>query len=377
MRWSREAPFAHGAECEETWTAREASGRECRFAVSVRLGKPLDVLALKADVVEDFERHLAKIRASRERMFGGGSGDVVARCPVCEASASDSRPVLEVYGARYHACGACDHRFVVRRPGAEQLRAFYASDESYSETYRNPRTATTRATDVAAPKARWVLDHFLRLHGRRPRHVLDVGAGSGHFVRACRDLGLAADGIEVSESSRKFASEQLGVQLAAGDFVADRFRETEVVSFWGVIEHVAEPLALLRTARTILSMTAGGLVVAEVPRWDSLSTAVQSVFSDSVVRHLDPGGHIHCFTESSLATAFVTTGFRPAAAWYFGMDAYEAMMQIVSRAGDTRRGVASRLGDVLSPLQAAVDMNRFSDSLVLAGMPHDRDEAAR
>jgi len=137
----------------------------------------------------------------------------------------------------------------------------------------------------------------------------------------------------------------------------------DIITLWDVIEHVPDPLVLLKSAHKALCGRET-LVVASAPHWDSLSTAVQSLFSNSVVRHLDPMGHLHIFTDGSLATAFELSGFAPVAAWYFGMDAYELFTQLAML---TREKVTPVGGELISTLQGVIDRGRLSDSMVLAG----------
>jgi hypothetical protein len=110
-----------------------------------------------------------------------------------------------------------------------------------------------------------------------------------------------------------------------------------------------------------------GLVITEVPRWDCLSSAVQSVFFNSIVRHLDPLGHINCFTDSSLATAFKESNFDIVAAWYFGMDAYELFTQISYLLNKNK--VIKEMGEYIPEFQGRLDLARLSDEMVFVGKP--------
>ncbi|GAB4506426.1 MAG: class I SAM-dependent methyltransferase [Anaerolineales bacterium] len=332
------------------------------------MGKPVDILALKASVLEDFAAHVVRTRESRVRLYTAGATEHVRRCPICETDTADSVLRLVVHGAAYHQCPECGHCFVVNRPTQATLEQFYASDVQYAATYSDRRAAETRVQQVALPKAEWMVEEFERLYGRKPQSILDVGAGGGHFVQACRHLGFQARGIEPSAASRDFCRRYFGFELDSVNFVEAwrAYQGIDVVTFWGVIEHVPDPMSLLRAAARLLEGREG-LVIAEVPRWESLSTAVQTILPDFVVRHLDPLGHIHCFTDSSIATAFERAGLAPAAAWYFGMDAYELTVQIASLLGESR--VVGILGPHIPALQSTADQGRLSDEIVLAGRP--------
>lgn len=371
IAWSRTAPMHPSPDAghTEVWTSRCADGDSVRcYEVDVRLGKPVDILALKANVLEDFAAHAARTREHRTRLYAASMTERVERCPICETDSAGARPLLSIYGAIYHQCPECSHCYVLNRPSQAALTQFYASNEHYAATYTDLRAAEMRVRQVAMPKADWMVEQFRRLYGRVPRSILDVGAGGGHFVHACRQMGLRARGIELSAASRAFCRDRFGFDLEVLNFTEGwrAFAGVEVVTFWGVIEHVPDPMNLLRAAARLLKGRAG-LVIAEVPRWDSLSTAVQTAFPDSVIRHLDPLGHIHCFTDSSIATAFELAGLAPSAAWYFGMDGYELMMQIAHVLQDER--ALDILGPHISTLQRAADQGRLSDEIVLAGKP--------
>ena len=88
-----------------------------------------------------------------------------------------------------------------------------------------------------------MIKHFEKVYGRKPKAILDVGAGSGHFVYACKQLGIRADGIELSNSGRQFSKNVFGVELMDADFYSqwEQFSDYEVISFWGVIEHTPFP----------------------------------------------------------------------------------------------------------------------------------------
>lgn len=371
ISWSRTAPMEPSPDASHTevWSSKRSSHDPGRsYEVDVRLGKPVDILALKARVLEDFAAHAARTRDSRTRLYASGGTERVRQCPICGTDSAGSVPRLTVYGAAYHQCPTCSHCFVINRPTKAALEQFYASDAHYAATYTDVRVAETRVRQVAAPKAEWMVAQFQRLYGRRPQSILDVGAGGGHFVHACRQMGLEARGIELSAASRAFCRDHFGFDLDPVDFTEGwrAFTGVDVVTFWGVIEHVPHPMSLLRAAARLL-VGREGLVVAEVPRWESFSTAVQTAFPDSIVRHLDPIGHIHCFTDSSIATAFELAGLAPSAAWYFGMDGYELTMQVAHLLNDNR--AVDALGPHIPLLQRAADQGRLSDEIVLAGRP--------
>ena len=105
-----------------------------------------------------------------------------------------------------------------------------------------------------------MLDSF-----RQTGRVLDVGAGFGFFLAACREAGWSPDGIEPSGQCRQFAESELGIGLSSellesGVFEPNTF---DLVTFWNVLSQVADPRQTLRHARDLLRP--GGAVVIRSP----------------------------------------------------------------------------------------------------------------
>jgi hypothetical protein len=206
----------------------------------------------------------------------------------------------------------------------------------------------------------------VKLRGRKPASVVDVGAGGGHFVEGARRAGAAASGFELSKTSRAFAKAAFGLDLRSDDFLSAQLTRVDVITMWGLLEYVQEPRRFLDRARAALTADTGMLVV-EVPRFDALGTAAQAVNPRNVARHMDPTTHINCFSDSSLATVLVGAGFAPVAVWYFGMDAYELLVQCALRGGDD--AAFSALVDMIPVLQCTLDSARCCDDIIVAAVP--------
>jgi 2-polyprenyl-3-methyl-5-hydroxy-6-metoxy-1,4-benzoquinol methylase len=363
LDWRRIAPLSVDDDRgRERWI--DPDGRELELHATY--GNPLDIVALKSNIVSDFRGKIDAIRESRTALYTGDRMESVEECPACEASTADAAHRCSIYEARYNQCARCGHAFVNPRPTTDACEEFYAESAQYSSTYTDIPSAMQRVAQIGMPRVRWMTETFERRFGRKPERVLDVGAGGGHFVRACRDVGLEAEGVEISESSRAFARDHFDIELLAHDFTTDfDFGEPDVITFWGVLEHVTSPSSFVRAAARRLK--ADGMIAAAVPRWNCLDTATQSVFSDSVVRFLDPLGHIHIFSDRSLAHLFSRFELDPIAVWYFGMDAYELLMQCGLRSEDPT--TFDRVKAAIPTLQTAIDRAVLSDEIALAVVP--------
>jgi SAM-dependent methyltransferase/predicted RNA-binding Zn-ribbon protein involved in translation (DUF1610 family) len=369
--WTRRASLdgARVSRATEIWECRDQQDRRLAFEVDVTIGKPLDILALKGTSLDEIREYACFLKATAGKLYSPhGERRKVPRCPCCGETVTSACEAASILGVAYKRCGECGHAFVGSQPHPDVLLEVFAESEGHAATYTRPEQVEFRLREIIKPKVDWMIEIYRRHHGREPGSVLDVGAGGGHFVEMCRRAGMAADGYEVSKASRQFAREVFGIELRHQDFLSeiDASEEFDVVTFWGLLEYTPEPRRYLQAAYGRLG-TAQGMLVVEVPRFDCLGSAVQRLCPDTVARHLDPTSHVNCFSDASLATALVTTGFMPVAAWYFGMDAYELIIQLALRLGDP--GALERLVSWIPELQASLDTARLCDDVIVAAVP--------
>ncbi|MGK0466313.1 class I SAM-dependent methyltransferase [Clostridium sp.] len=368
MEWKRTSSFALKKKKIEKWIYIEDEV-EKSFDVEVTFGKPIDILSLKEKMISNFKLEIKNMKTSRRNLFKGEL-ERVKVCPICGEESTDAKKVLEVYNAVYCQCRKCSHCYVMYRPEKQQLEKFYIENKGYQSTYMDKKSLSTRINQVVIPKAEYVIEQYEKLYGKKPKSILDVGAGSGHFVYACRQKGIKAEGIEISKFGRQFCKENFDIELYDKDFTEcyNEFNNYDIVTFWGVIEHVPNPMQMLSAAKKITSGRKT-LIAIEVPRWESFGSAIQNVATDSIVRHLDPLGHINFFTDESLATAFIKSGIDISSAWYFGMDIFELINQF-SYLNDNEDFI-NKIKKYIPNLQETIDESRLSDAMVLLGIPND------
>lgn len=364
--WMRYSPLdgVPRQRLQESWEFRGQ-----RYPVDVTAGKRLDVLALKGASTDEVRRYAAFLKSVSDRIYGPGALQrLVEACPCCGKSSADAKDAMRVFSGVYVQCGECGHAFVRDQPSMTVLSDLFQESAGHSSEYTDADLAVQRlrVQQISKPKLDWALSQFGRMFSQAPSTLIDVGAGGGHFVEAARLQGLDVVGYEKSASSRTFARKAFDIALIDGDFLSERGNGADIITFWGLLEYVPEPRRFISAAKRRLSNKAGMLIV-EVPRFNCVGSAVQSLDGAVVARHMDPTSHINCFTDSSLCTALVEEGFKPVAAWYFGMDAYELLIQAAMRLnGDS---TLSALASMVNPLQAALDAGRQCDDLIVAAVP--------
>lgn len=149
------------------------------------------------------------------------------------------------------------------------------------------------------------------------RRVADVGCGSGATGAALksRDPGLEVTGIERDPAAAERARPRLDRVICADAAAAlsdlsARGERFDAFLFGDVLEHTADPVAVLSAARA--AAAPGALLIASVPNAGHLS-----VVRDLVLGRFDPApaglldaGHLRWFTRSFLAEALEEAGWR-------------------------------------------------------------------
>ena len=344
----------------ETWILNDK-----HVEIDITTGKECDIFDLKKNVLSNFNEKANEIKHSREEIYKNKEINIHL-CPICKNVTYLSKKVALIYNADYRKCIKCGHMYVCNRLSTKEIADFYKSNQSYSETYTNSKKSKSRIKNVIKDKVSWAISKYVKHYKSQPRSVLDVGCGGGHFVKSCRDFGLKSEGIEISDNSIRFAKDVFGLDLIHGDLNKTNLdKKYDLITLWGIIEHVEDPIELISNCKKAL--TDKGMIVLTSPNADSLSSYIQISQNKNIIRHLDPLGHIHLFSEKSMCKMLLTSGLIPKSAWYFGMDGYETVLQTAKALNEQNLPEANeQVKKLSSSIQSLADKFRASDSFALA-----------
>ncbi len=175
---------------------------------------------------------------------------LITQCPIC--GSRDSAPYLSapVEHGTYSVCSRCELVWL----NEEQSKAELV--QHYRREYHNGIYTHTFEEDMEAAKIR-----FRAYYRDLPQdsRVLDVGCGNGAFLKVCEARGVEAVGTDLaigaSESVDVYEQDLLDIH-----FPTDYF---DAISLFDVLEHVPNPLALLKECHRILKQN--GKIVVEIP----------------------------------------------------------------------------------------------------------------
>jgi SAM-dependent methyltransferase len=133
---------------------------------------------------------------------------------------------------------------------------------------------------------------------------LDIGCGSGAFVRRALSLGYRAEGLEFDAKAVAAAvGEGLPVREGSLPSTGLALNSYDVITLSQVIEHLHDPIAALLEIHRILKP--GGWFWLATPNMDALG---HTQFGPDW-RGLEPPRHLVLFSAKALALALERTGF--------------------------------------------------------------------
>jgi 2-polyprenyl-3-methyl-5-hydroxy-6-metoxy-1,4-benzoquinol methylase len=162
----------------------------------------------------------------------------------------------------------------------------------------------------ALPHARMDAAQMYLVNNRAGR-LLDIGCGNGVFLDRMQSLGWTVQGVEVDSKSAKVAIESFGIPVYVGSIEEAKYPHSyfDAITLSHVIEHVYDPIGLLRECHRILKP--GGTLVAVTPNSTSLG---HERFEQSWIA-LDPPRHLHLFARSTIEPVADKAGFKKTEVW--------------------------------------------------------------
>jgi SAM-dependent methyltransferase len=150
---------------------------------------------------------------------------------------------------------------------------------------------------------------LIESHARtHERDILDVGCGYGFFLKEMASRGWRMEGVEISEAGRCHAARTWGMEIHSQPLEELGLPESrfDVVTLFYVIEHVVDPVGLLKEVHRILKP--GGLIFL---RWPHSTPIVW--FLGPLSRYLDlyhTPYHVYDFNPSTMRRLLDRCGFR-------------------------------------------------------------------
>jgi len=135
--------------------------------------------------------------------------------------------------------------------------------------------------------------------------VLDIGCSVGHFLKKAQDRGYETLGLELNGKAAQYAEEKNHVKVERKLLHECHFKDNsfDVISMWGVVEHLPHPVEVVSEIYRILRP--GGAFIGICPNVQSLVCMVLHEMSRTFTGQL----HLSYFSAKTLNQLFVKSGF--------------------------------------------------------------------
>jgi SAM-dependent methyltransferase len=140
--------------------------------------------------------------------------------------------------------------------------------------------------------------------------ILDIGCGSGEFLKGLNDSGFDVLGVEPDPLLAAFVIEQLKIPVIVDTYSVHLFPKNHFngITFIQVFEHLEDPLKTLKQVYTNLKL--GGLLIIDVPSYNNPRILCYRLlrWKKIVKRDFIPS-HCYYYTRSTLSKLVEKAGF--------------------------------------------------------------------
>lgn len=292
-----------------------------------------------------------------DRVFAVAPGKwTIYRCSTCQSAWLDPRPdpgsIGRAYESYYTHLAEDD---VAAQPTNILVRQLHALQNDYKNVryglVRHPATFGGRWLVRLLPSLRAKADAQCRHLPRPPTdgaRLLDVGFGNGGFLKIASEMGWNAEGIDFDPKAVEVARARgLNVSCASAAELSIRNEHFDVITLSHVIEHVHDPIALLRDLYRLLKP--GGFLWLDTP--NLCSYGAKRFGRDW--RGWEPPRHLVLFNSASLRKSLTHAGFKRIEQRWHGM----VLFSIYAESAAIARGQCAQDGirKVVPSLAAVVD----------------------
>jgi 2-polyprenyl-3-methyl-5-hydroxy-6-metoxy-1,4-benzoquinol methylase len=220
-------------------------------------------------------------------------------CPICKSANEKTfrcKTTLN-FGTEYDLieCVECGVLYFRPMPRIEELESFYTA--SYYDFERHKHEGKGMA---------FAKKYLQKKTGK----FLDVGCATGFFINGIRaSSDWEVFGVDFGKAAVKFASEELGLNVVAGDLTETDYPDGffDFVHVNNVLEHVLNPVAVLSECRRIIKPD--GTMYLSVPNGFVDSRDLIEFYKSEKNPARSKSGHIFFFPARNLLKIIKDAGF--------------------------------------------------------------------
>ena len=228
-------------------------------------------------------------------------------CPICNSTQQESFLTVVDHSVSKETfaivkCVGCGFHFTNPIPDVENIGKYYKSESYVSHSASNKGIINK----IYLLVRKFTLRKKVRLITKesKGKSLLDIGAGTGHFLNVSKKAGFETLGLEPDSGARAFAKSNLEVDLIPSEELhqlPDKSRD--VITMWHVLEHVYNLRSDLDKITEVLKDD--GVLIVAVPNKNSYDARYYKEFWAAY----DVPIHLYHFTPRDINRLFNEYGF--------------------------------------------------------------------
>ena len=191
-----------------------------------------------------------------------------------------------------------------QKPTAEKLPDYYKSEDyiSHTDSKRNLFEWTYQFVRNISLKNKIKL---INRYSSEDKNLLDIGCGTGDFLKTAKDNGWIVTGIEPNNDARKLANQKTSNNVFETEHLI-KLKENsfDVITLWHVLEHVPDLEGHVLILKKLLKEN-GTLIIA-VPNYKSFDANYYNEFWAAY----DVPRHLWHFSKTSIEKLFFKKDMR-------------------------------------------------------------------
>ena len=188
-----------------------------------------------------------------------------------------------------------EYDLLITSPIPDNLSSYYESEEYISHTDSSEGIINKIYQSVR----KYTISKKIKLinnYSNKNKSVLDIGCGTGDFIKECKNKNWEVVGIEPNSKARDIGRTKNLVILNSIDEL--REQKFDVITMWHVLEHVTDLDETINKIKNML--TENGTLIIAVPNYKSFDATYYKSFWAAY----DVPRHVWHFSKNSISRIF-------------------------------------------------------------------------
>lgn len=228
-------------------------------------------------------------------------------CPICEGKEFDEKLNCVDYTVSQKTfnilqCESCGFQFTNPIPLETEIGKYYESEEYISHS----NTSKGIINKLYQTVRNITLQQKLKLINRlvKGKQLLDIGCGTGEFLKICKDNGYDVKGIEPSVNAQKFAVENYKLDVYSEEKIKEFTPNSfDLITMWHVLEHVYHLKERVEELKKLI--VKNGVLIVAVPNHNSYDAEYYKEYWAAY----DVPRHLYHFSPTDIKNLFEPNGF--------------------------------------------------------------------